>query len=281
MEEGDVKLLCMRFDRVLEGCSAVEVRLAQVEERRKGQQERQQQGQERGKEEPEEGEGGQEEEEEEEEEEREVENGSRHAPFDPKVFTEESFLYECKRIRLKSAVLKRVPSNYYDEPLSWRQNALGAHSIDHLCKSIILENTHCIHSDCHDRLNSRYYCVILQYVSKLSSEKIARFVRKTLSKGKVSKSAFNFRLAPPEDALQLTGYINNAVTPVGMLHPIPLILSHSIMDLLPSYFWLGGGEVDLKLRVQIDEFIKVFDPFITDVTMSDGKDASTLCKEFA
>ena len=33
---------------------------------------------------------------------------------------------------------KRVPPDYYDWPLEARRDALGAHSIDHLCKSIVL-----------------------------------------------------------------------------------------------------------------------------------------------
>lgn len=35
---------------------------------------------------------------------------------------------------------KRVPSDYYDWPLEARRDALGAASVDHLCKSIVLVN---------------------------------------------------------------------------------------------------------------------------------------------
>lgn len=34
--------------------------------------------------------------------------------------------------------LKNVPSDYYDWPLEDRRRALGAASVDHLCKSIVL-----------------------------------------------------------------------------------------------------------------------------------------------
>ena len=33
---------------------------------------------------------------------------------------------------------KRVPSDYYDSPLEVRRDVLGAFSVDHLCKSIVL-----------------------------------------------------------------------------------------------------------------------------------------------
>lgn len=45
-----------------------------------------------------------------------------------------------------------------------------------------------------------------------------------------------------------------------------VILSDAIVQLSPRFFWLGGGEVDLKLGTKTDEFIKIVKPFITDCT---------------
>eukprot|EP00002_Diphylleia_rotans_P023315 TRINITY_DN4584_c0_g1_i3.p1 TRINITY_DN4584_c0_g1~~TRINITY_DN4584_c0_g1_i3.p1 ORF type:complete len:200 (-),score=31.58 TRINITY_DN4584_c0_g1_i3:631-1230(-) len=133
-----------------------------------------------------------------------------------------------------------VPSDYYQRPLEGRRQLLKAPSIHHLCKSIVLENTHCTNTDCSDPLNSRYYCIVLQYTSKLNSYKVMQYVR-TLKEGTVSKQYYNFRLAPEEISCQLTGYDHNAVTPLGMKTKIPVILSESITKLQPGYFFLGGG----------------------------------------
>lgn len=58
----------------------------------------------------------------------------------------------------------RVPGEYYDQPLEFRRSCLKAASIDHLCKSIIMENTkaHPSVDGWSDPNNSKYYVVILQ-----------------------------------------------------------------------------------------------------------------------
>lgn len=58
-----------------------------------------------------------------------------------------------------------VPSNYYDLTLEQRAELLHG-EVPQLCKSIIFENTACDHFDTSDVTNSRYYCVIVQYVGK-------------------------------------------------------------------------------------------------------------------
>ncbi len=57
-----------------------------------------------------------------------------------------------------------VPEDYYDQPLEFRRDCLAAASVDHLCKSIIMENTkaHPSVKGWEDPLNSKYYVVILQ-----------------------------------------------------------------------------------------------------------------------
>lgn len=52
---------------------------------------------------------------------------------------------------------------------------------------------------------------------------------------------------------QLSGYTHNAVTPIGMTTPVPLLLSHKLKNLPDGQMWLGGGEVDLKMRVDVAE----------------------------
>jgi hypothetical protein len=73
-----------------------------------------------------------------------------------------------------------------------------------------------------------------------------------------SKSKVKFRLAPDDVSARLTGYVHNAVSPVALADPsVPLVLSHHIAALQPDFFWLGGGEADLKLGFSCREFVQV------------------------
>ena len=44
--------------------------------------------------------------------------------------------------------------------------------------------------------------------------------------GGVAKRYFNLRLASEEANDRLTGFAHNAVSPVGLAEPLPIILSH-------------------------------------------------------
>ncbi|KAI7994109.1 hypothetical protein LOK49_LG11G02354 [Camellia lanceoleosa] len=79
------------------------------------------------------------------------------------------------------------------------------------------------------------------------------------------------RLAPEETSLKLTGFGHNAVTCIGMNTDIRTMLGHlglevildeAITKLNPDFFWLGGGEVFLKLGIRTSEFINFVRPFI-------------------
>jgi hypothetical protein len=56
---------------------------------------------------------------------------------------------------------------------------------------------------------------------------------------------------------------------------LQVILSDAIVKLEPDYFWLGGGEVDLKLGIKTLDFTQIVKPFITDCTYS--SDDTTVC----
>ncbi|OMO59678.1 hypothetical protein CCACVL1_24671 [Corchorus capsularis] len=158
---------------------------------------------------------------------------------------------------------KRVPSDYYDSPLESRRDVLSAASVHHLCKSIVLVNTQAPSNviDCSDRNNSKYYVVVVQYTARFNAETVKNFLY-TLNDGKISKKKFNLRLAPEETSIKLTGYEHNAVTCIGMQTDIPVILDEAIVKLSPDFFWLGGGETDLKLGIRTSEFINFVKPFI-------------------
>ncbi|KAK8538101.1 hypothetical protein V6N12_044239 [Hibiscus sabdariffa] len=210
-------------------------------------------------------------------------------------------------------IFKRVASDYYDWPLESRRDALGAASVHHLCKSIVLEkptldsnserkrvawysrmtipttlyggapsppsgdgwrlttatrwlvmvNTQAPSNviDCSDWNNSKNYVVVVQYTARFNAETVKNFLY-TVNNGKISKKKFNLRLAPEETSIKLTGYEHNAVTCIGMQTDIPVILDEAIVKLNPGFFWLGGGEVDLKLGIRTSEFISFVKPFI-------------------
>ncbi|XP_016551622.2 uncharacterized protein LOC107851195 [Capsicum annuum] len=160
---------------------------------------------------------------------------------------------------------KRVDSDYYDWSLEARRDVLGAASIHHLCKSIVLVNTQAPSNitDCSDRSNSKYYVVVVQYTARFNAETVKNFLY-TLNDGKIAKKKFNMRLAPEETSVKLTGYEHNGVTCVGMKTDIPVILDEAITKLNPDFFWLGGGEIDLKLGMRTSEFINFAKPFIVN-----------------
>lgn len=56
------------------------------------------------------------------------------------------------------------------------------------------------------------------------------------------------------------------VSPIGIKTPLPIILSHRIAQLQPDFFFLGAGEVDLKLGLPAAEFVRRYQPFVWDCT---------------
>ncbi|XP_078154008.1 ybaK/aminoacyl-tRNA synthetase-associated domain-containing protein isoform X2 [Carex rostrata] len=134
---------------------------------------------------------------------------------------------------------KRVPSDYYDQSLEYRRQILAASRIEQLCKTIVMVNTQAPEeiTDCSNPKNSKYYVVVVQVNNKL-------------------------RLAPEDESLKLTGFIHNAVTCIGMRTDIPVIIDEAITKLEEDYFWLGGGDVDLKLGMKTSQFLTAFRPFV-------------------
>lgn len=98
---------------------------------------------------------------------------------------------------------------------------LKAPTIDHLCKSILFENTRYTlldeSSDPLDPANSRFYLVVVQYTDKINSQKLNNYVQHELGGGKLGRKKYNFRLAPEDSAAELTGFIRNGVSPFGEL----------------------------------------------------------------
>ncbi|CAI5728394.1 unnamed protein product [Peronospora farinosa] len=164
-----------------------------------------------------------------------------------------------EREKLTSAVLKTTPSDYY----SWR-NYLGC-AIPHLCKSIIMENVAYLDNNVEDSLNSRYYCVVVQYNSKLDAEQLRRFVRNNIPEpDRPSKKKFNFQHASSEMSEKLTGFGHNGVSTFGMKTPIPVIIAGNIAALKSSFLWLGGGAEHVKLRISVQDMVRVLGARVAD-----------------
>ncbi|KAG2434874.1 hypothetical protein HYH02_012074 [Chlamydomonas schloesseri] len=163
----------------------------------------------------------------------------------------------------------RVPADYYDQPLEFRRDCLGAASIDHLCKSIVMENTRAHESvtGWDDPKHSKYYCVIVQYTARLHADKL-KVALCELGGRRFGRQYYNMRLAPEEVNDALTGYSHNAVSPIGMKEDLPIILSSKITQLDPPLFWMGAGEVDLKVGMDVQEFIEAYKErlFVIDCT---------------
>ncbi|KAK2994859.1 hypothetical protein RJ640_012822 [Escallonia rubra] len=179
--------------------------------------------------------------------------------------TEERLSAVLRAGGVKDFSFRRVPSDYYDWPLESRRDVLGAPSVDHLCKSIVLVNTQAPPSvtDCSDHNNSKYYVVVVQYTARFNAETVKNFLY-LLNNGKVPKKKFNLRLAPEDVSQKLTGFEHNGVTCIGMKTDIPVILDEAIVKLNPDFFWLGGGEIDLKLGIRTSELIDFVKPFIVN-----------------
>jgi len=183
----------------------------------------------------------------------------------------------------------RVAGDYYARPLDARRAALGADAVARLCKTIVMENTRADPSvvpagaASPDPTATRYYFVVTQYCRRLNADKLKNALCRLFADcgNPMGKKHFNMRLCPADDSARLTGYMHNAVTPVGSASPLAVVMSHHLLELppdgcasaggaaasgAPPYFWMGGGEVDLKLRVCAAEFARAYGATVLDCT---------------
>lgn len=200
-------------------------------------------------------------------------------------------------------LFRRVGGDYYSWSLERRRAALGADSVQRLCKTMVLENTRANEaivpagaaSD--DPCATRYYLVVSQYCRRFHADKLkAALYRLFAERGKpMAKQFFNLRVCGK--GAELTGFEHNAVTPVGSATRLAVVLSHHLLELgehgaladpagagarvaeeqededggaaasaAGGYFWLGGGEVDLKLRLDAREFARAYGAQVLDCT---------------
>ncbi|KAJ1961845.1 hypothetical protein GGI12_003015 [Dipsacomyces acuminosporus] len=174
-----------------------------------------------------------------------------------------------RELRLDSVSrVYHVSPDYYSWPLEQRALCMTAPSPSHLCKSVVMENKRWrpSTSDQPTSTNSRYYCVLVQYVQTVNTNTMTDFVR-SLENNRLARKHFNFRLASPDVSLELTGFDNNGVCPIGMNQKIPLVMCESITRLQPPVFWLGAGHVDFKLAMPIQNFIDATSCMVADISV--------------
>jgi len=178
----------------------------------------------------------------------------------------------CTKTGLSSAKFWRVRSDYYDQELPWRRDVLGAASVQQLCKSMIMENTKLTAEEAAAAGRIKYVCFTLQYAGgKLNKEKMHDAVRTMEGKNAVGKKQYSIRMVSQEVSDQLSGFPHNAVTPIGMTTPVPVLLSSKIKALPDGQMWMGGGHQDVKLRLDVAEFVTKFEsagrfPTFADLT---------------
>ena len=153
-----------------------------------------------------------------------------------------------------------TPINYYDMNLDERQKIVQTHSKSTLCKSIILENKNFDPSIKCD-LYQKFYLTIVQYVSEFNTEKIGRTLKNYLNSKfnlKLANKHFHFRLCDNDLAFEMTGFTFNAIGPYLMkCKDLMILFPKSLYDVYPEYFFLGGGEYELKVGLTIDDFMKL------------------------
>uniref|UniRef100_A0A7S3XJ44 YbaK/aminoacyl-tRNA synthetase-associated domain-containing protein n=1 Tax=Heterosigma akashiwo TaxID=2829 RepID=A0A7S3XJ44_HETAK len=162
-----------------------------------------------------------------------------------------------------SAQLRWVPENYYECTIAQRSKILRC-TIPQMLKTVVVENRACDRDDCTQRDNSRYYAVLVQYATRFNAESLARTIRALRpADRRLPRRHFNFQFAPEAASAALTGFPRGAVTPFGLLAPVPVVLSDKAAG--EGFLWMGGGHVHAKLGVAAADLRAALDPIVGDV----------------
>ena len=149
------------------------------------------------------------------------------------------------RAGLLGCVLARVPADYYNRPLAWRAALLGGCDVGALAKTLILEvegrgGAPEAAAASAPLARQRFVAVVVPYTCELLWEVLARAAGAPL------------RLAAAGEAL--TGFVHGAVTPLGSKTELAVVVAKQLAR--RRFFWLGGGEPDIKLRVFTAQFLR-------------------------
>ncbi|CDJ53965.1 YbaK / prolyl-tRNA synthetases associated domain containing protein, putative [Eimeria brunetti] len=153
------------------------------------------------------------------------------------------------------------PKAYYSvSDLSERLEMLGAASVNQLCKTIVVENTK--QTGPEDRLNSRYYLVVLQYQDKLNGERVKDLIKAENAKvgRRLGNKKLNFNFCNSFESL--TGFKRNGVTALNPKSKTPVIISIKLFFMQQQIVFLGGGAPDLKLELPLLDLVRLTNPII-------------------
>ena len=76
------------------------------------------------------------------------------------------------------------------------------------------------------------------------------------NESRLPRKRFHFQLADEKISNNLSGFNHNGVTPFGLLNPIPVVVCSRCLTVKPPYLYMGGGEVDIKLGISTDDFLR-------------------------
>lgn len=171
----------------------------------------------------------------------------------------------------KHPIVVRVPSDYYDRTLEERVEYINTHAsspvpadfdVNCLCKSLVLKNSKWTpQGEYSDELcpqNSKYYFILIQYNRIFISQRLFIYVRSL--KENSPQKYYNFRSASEEEAVELTGFAHNGMTPLGSKVSIPLVIDEEMLKL--PYICFGAGHEDVKIIVPTSEFMEVYKPYV-------------------
>lgn len=139
-----------------------------------------------------------------------------------------------------------------------------------LCKIILLENKGFRGTPAPAKTakpwTSRVFGVVLQYVETLDTDALVAFLRRSAasSDGTMPPALAFSNLMLAENGTELSGFSHNAVTPYGMLTPVPIVVSESAAS--QPLLWLGGGAVDVKLRLAPGQLLATLNATVAPCT---------------
>ena len=181
----------------------------------------------------------------------------------------------------------KVRPDYYALSLPERLSCVGGESTEQLCKCLILENTRRkplsgdeaaeaaaeAEANAGDEVtagppeNPRFVCVVFQYRRKLDANKVADVVRSWAEERAPGKRSYNMRLAKRDANDRLSGYAHNGVVPLGMrCRDMRVLVSHHCLNLPGGTFFMGGGDVDVKLKSNVQRFVQATHAQVADIT---------------
>ena len=173
------------------------------------------------------------------------------------------------RAGLLGCALARVPGGYYERPLAWRAALLGC-DVGALAKTLVLEAEGRAAAGAAVPASAplaqqRYVAVIVPYNCRLNADALARAVGAPL------------RLAAAGEAL--TGFRHGGVTPLGSSTPLAVVVAKQLAR--RRFFWIGGGEPDVKLRVFASQLLRAGGagtpgaaPVVLDIAEEHGEEES-------